>query len=84
MMIWGPRSASGLFVCFLYKTLPKILKLNEVDIHMLKVKKKSTRTRCEICSKFTIKVQQFRHQDSANFVVLVSLLLTLNLFYSLF
>ena len=46
---------------------------------MFKVKNKGTRTRCEI----SIHSQQLLHQDRANFVVLVSLLLTLNIFYTL-
>ena len=40
---------------FLWKTVPKKLKFNEVDICMFKVRKKITRTRCEICPKLTIK-----------------------------
>ena len=48
------------FVCFLCKTLPKRLKFNEIDIYMLKVKNKSTRTRSEICSKLTIKTPKQR------------------------
>ena len=43
---------------------------------MFKAKKKSTRTRFEICSKLTIKTP-----NNTNFVVLVYLLLTLKLFY---
>ena len=58
-------------VCFffLWETLPKRLKFNQADIYIFKVKKKSTRARCEIC--------QLRHQNDADFVVLLSLLLTL-------
>ena len=43
---------------------------------MFKVKKKGTRTRSGICSKLTIKTP-----NDAKFVVVVSLLLTLKLFY---
>ena len=39
------------FVFFLSETLPKRLKFKKVDIYMFKVKNKSTRTGCEICSK---------------------------------
>ena len=46
-------------------------------IYLLKVSNINTRIRCEICSKF-------RHQNDANSVVLVSLLLTLNTFHTLF
>ena len=51
-MIWEPEIRLK-FVCFLCKTLPKRLKLNEVDIYMFKVKKKDTR--CEIHPVLTIK-----------------------------
>ena len=44
-----------------------------VGIYLLKVNNRNTRTRCEICSKLTIKTMD-------NGVVLVSLLLTLNNF----
>ena len=44
-----------LLVCrFLSETLQKRLKFNEVDIYMLKVKKRGTRARCEIFLKLTI------------------------------
>ena len=43
-------------ICFfLWKTVPRKSKFNEVDIYMFKVRKKITRTRCEICPKLTIK-----------------------------
>ena len=42
-------------VYFLCKTLPRKLKLNEVDIYMFKVKKKGTRTRCEIYPELIMK-----------------------------
>ena len=44
-------------------------------IYMLKVNNRNTRTRCEICSELTIKTPG---------VVLVSLLLTLNIFHTFF
>ena len=47
-------------VCFLCKTLPKKLKLNEVDIYMFKVKKKGTRTRCEIYPELIMKAPRQR------------------------
>ena len=50
-----------------------------VGICMLKVNNRNTRTRCEISSKLTIK-----HQNVIIYVVLVSLLLTLNIFNTLF
>ena len=46
-----------------------------VGIYLLKVNNRDTRKRCEICSKLTIKPIG---------VVLVSLLLTLNIFHTLF
>ena len=42
-----------------------------VGIYMLKVNNRNTRTRCEICSKLTIKTEHISH-------LLVFLLLTLN------
>ena len=50
-----------------------------ISIYPFKVNNRNTRTRCEICSKSTK-----RHQNDANGVVLVSLLLTLNIFHTLF
>ena len=59
-MIRGPRSASAFF-CFLCKTLPKRLKVNKINIYMLKVwHQKSTRTKCEICPNLTIKAPKRR------------------------
>ena len=49
--------------------------LDPVGIYLLKVNKRNTRARCEICSKLTIKMPER---------VLVSLLLTLNIFHTLF
>ena len=51
-MIWESEIRLQV-VCFLCKTLPKRLKLNEVDIYMFKVKKKGTRTRSEIYPELT-------------------------------
>ena len=59
-----------------------------VGIHMVKVNNRNTRTRCEICSKLTIKTPE-RHQwrrsgvfivnfQYISHLVLVFLLLTLN------
>ena len=48
-------------------------KQNPAGIYLLKVNNRNTRTRCEICSKLTIKIP-----------VLVSLLLTLNKFHTFF
>ena len=50
-----------------------------IGIYLLKVKNKSFRTRCEICSKLTINTPERRHWSH-----LVSLLLTLNIFHTLF
>ena len=48
----------------------------EIIFYLVKVNNRNTRTRCEICSKLTIKIDQIP--------VLVSLLLTLNIFHTLF
>ena len=48
-------------------------------IYLFKVNNRNTRTRCEICSKLTINTPERRHGD-----VLVYLLLTLNIFHTLF
>ena len=55
-------------------------KLIPDGINLLKVNNRTTRTSCEICSKLTIKIPE---KNGANGVVLVSLLLTLNIFHSL-
>ena len=52
--------------------------VDPADIYMLKVNKRSTRTRCEICSKFNN-----NHTKTTPGVVLISLLLTLNIFHIL-
>ena len=56
----GIRDPPLYFVCFLCKTLPKILKLYEVNIYMIKVKKKGTRSSCEIYPELTIKAPIWR------------------------
>ena len=48
-------------------------------IFLLKVNNRNTRKRCEICSKLTIKIPERRQWR-----LLVSLLLTLNIFHTLF
>ena len=45
---------------------------------MLKVNNRNTKTMCEICSKLTIQAPELRSIG----VVLMSLLLTLNIFYT--
>ena len=45
-------------------------------IYLLKVNSRNTRTRCEICSKLTIKIANFQHISHP---ALVFLLLTLNM-----
>ena len=59
-------------------------------ICMLKVNNRNTRTRCEICSKLTIKIPERRHWrrsdifivnfEHISYLVLVFLLLTLNIY----
>ena len=51
---------------------------NPVDIYLFKVNNRNTRTRCEY-----VQIKQ-RHQNDAIGVVLVSLLLTFNIFHTLF
>ena len=60
-----------------------------VGIYLLKVNNRNTRTKCEICSKLTIKTQQRRHRrrsgvfivnfECISHLVLVFLLLILNI-----
>ena len=49
-------------------------------IYMFKVNNRNTRTRCEICLKLTIKTPERRPPG----IVLVSLLLALHIFHTLF
>ena len=51
--------------------------INPVGNYMLKVNNRNTKTMCEICSKLTIQTPELRSIG----VVLMSLLLTLNIFY---
>ena len=53
--------------------------LNPVGIYLLKVNNRNTRTRCEICSKLTIKIPEQRQNRHISHLVLVFLLLTLNM-----
>ena len=65
-------------------------KLSPIGIHLLKINNRNTRTRCEICSKLTIKTPERRHwRRSGVFIVnfehisdpvLVFLLLTLSMY----
>ena len=71
------------FFFFLWETLPKRLKFNQADIYIFKVKKKSTRARCEICPKLTIKAPKQRKYCRSgvfivNFVLCIFSILTLN------
>ena len=50
-----------------------------VNKHMLKINDRNTKTRCEICSKLTIKTLKYVIE-----VVLVPLLLTLEIFHTFF
>ena len=52
------------------------------SIHLLRVNNSNTGTRCEICSKLTIKIPKISNNKDG--VVLVSLLLTLNIFHTFF
>ena len=53
--------------------------LYQAGDYMFKVNNRNTRTRCKICSKSTVKNPERRHWR-----VLVSLMLTLNMFHTLF
>ena len=63
------------------KNFLKLLKIYLVGIYLLKVNNRNTRTRCEICSKLTIKttsgdfIVNFEH---ISHIVLVFLMITLN------
>ena len=68
--------------------MSKVTGNNPVGIYLLRVDNRKTRTRCEICSKITIKQPERRHwRRSGVFIVkfdishlaLVFLLLTLNM-----
>ena len=69
------------FLKFMKFESKRNLKLNLTGIYLLKVNKRNTRTRCEICSKLTIRrrsgafIVNFEH---ISHLVLVFLLLTLN------
>ena len=54
-----------------------VLRSYPANIYLLKVNNRNIRTWCEICSKLTIKTPERHH------VVLLSLLLTLNIFHTL-
>ena len=56
---------------------PSKTPMNPAGIYLFKVNNRNTRTRCEICSKLTIKTPERRQW-------LASLLLTLNIFHTLF
>ena len=55
------------------------LSIFPAGIYLLKVNNRKTRKRCDLCSKLTIKTP-----EDAIGIVLVSLLLTLNIFHTLF
>ena len=71
---------------FLFKVT---LTLYPAGIYLLKINNRNTRTRCEICSKVTIKIperRQWRHSDIfivnseyISHLILVFLLLTFNI-----
>ena len=67
------------FICFLkfiwFSYYP-------AGIYLLKVYNRNTKTRCEICSNLTVKTPERRQNDVIG-VVLVSFLLTLNIFQTL-
>ena len=50
----------------------------QINIYLFKVNNRNTGKKCEICLKLTVKTSERRH-----YVVLVSLLLTLNIFRTL-
>ena len=63
------------------------LRLFPTGIYLLKVNNRNTRARFEICTKLTIKTPErchSRRSDDVIYVVLVYLLLTLNIFHTLF
>ena len=77
ILLWETQSAAFYqYSCILnYFGLLNFLTFFPAGIYLLKVNNRNIRTRCEICSKLTIKA-------TVN-VVLVSLLLTLNIFHTL-
>ena len=44
--------------------LDKLITVTPVSIYLLKVSSGNTRTRCEICSKFTIKIPEQRQIET--------------------
>ena len=64
-------------------------KIGSTGNYMFKVNNRSNWTKCEICSELTAKTPERRHWRRSDFfivnfgVVLVSLLLTLNIFHTL-
>ena len=81
--------ARELLVLKIWEKLQIITQTDRVGIYLFKGNHRNTRTRCEICSKLTIKTAEWRHsRHSGVFIVnfqhishfnLVFLLLTLNM-----
>ena len=69
--IWDPKTPGIELIVVLHRS--------PVGIYLLKVHNRNTRTWCELCSKLTIKTP-----ERLNEVILVSLLLTSKIFYTLF
>ena len=67
------------FICFLKFSW---FSYYPAGIYLLKVYNRNTKTRCEICSNLTVKTPERRQNDVID-VVLVSFLLTLNIFQTL-
>ena len=67
------------FICFLKFSW---FSYYPAGIYLLKVYNRNTKTRCEICSNLTVKTPERRQNDVIG-VVLVSFLLTLNIFQTL-
>ena len=57
--------------------LREIDRIDQAGIYLLKANNRNTRTRCEICSKLTIKLPEQRQWP-------ITLLLTLNMFHTMF
>ena len=80
--------------CDIYYNMMQLLwsaTTHPAGCYIFKTSNRNTRTSCEICLKLTIKTPELRqwhhsgrHHNDVIGVVLVSLLLTLNIFHSLF
>ena len=75
-----PKGQEGNMLRCLARDSTRHVAFNPANIYLFKINNRKTNKRCGICSKLTIKT----HQKYATDIVLVSLLLTLNVFHTFF